>query len=145
MKAILILKRDTYTSKSTIGKLYINDLFICDTLEDTCRDINKDGDLNDRGEAKVYGETAIPSGIYKVIMNISPKFKKLLPRLIEVVGYDGVLIHSGNIPADTYGCILVGTRGLDSLKGGTSSIAFTKLMKELKKYDEYQIVIIDKK
>ncbi len=145
MKANLKLIRDTYTSKSTIGKLYINDVFLCDTLEDMCRDINKDGDLNDQGEAKIYGETAIPSGDYKMIINISPRFKKLLPRLIGVEGYDGVLIHTGNSPLDSSGCILVGTRGLDSIKGGTSSIAMNKLMIELKKYDEYQIQIIDKK
>lgn len=63
MKAILTLKRDTYTSKTTIGKLYLNDVFICDTLEDVCRDINKDGDLDDKGETKVYGETAIPTEV----------------------------------------------------------------------------------
>lgn len=145
MKALLKVTRDSYTSKSTIGKLYVNDKFICDTLEDTCRDINRDGDLFDKGEVKVYGETAIPSGIYKLIINISPRFKKLLPRLLGVEGYSGVLIHSGNIPADTHGCILVGTRGLDCLKGGTSVKALTALMNELKKYDEYEIQIIDKK
>lgn len=144
MKAVLKLKRDTYTTHSTIGKLYVNEVFICDTLEDVCRDTNRDGDLNDAGETKVYGETAIPHGIYKFIINISPRFKKLLPRLLNVAGYDGVLIHSGNIPADTHGCILVGTRGTDCLKGGTSIKALTKLMTELKKYDEYQIQIIDK-
>jgi hypothetical protein len=144
MKATLKVIRDTYTSKSTIGKLYVNDVFICDTLEDTCRDTNRDGDLNDTGEQKIYGETAIPSGTYKMIINISPKFKKLLPRLIGVAGYEGVLIHTGNIPADTHGCILIGTRGLDCIKGGTSTKAMTALMKELGKYDLYEIQIIDK-
>lgn len=145
MKAVLTLKRDTYTSKTTIGKLYLNDIFICDTLEDVCRDINRDGDLNDVGETKVYGETAIPSGTYKFIINMSPRFKKLLPRLQNVPGYDGVLIHSGNFAKDTHGCILVGTRGVDCLLGGTSMKALAKLMTELGKYTEYQIIIIDKK
>ena len=145
MKALLKLVRDTYTNKSTIGKLYVNDKFICDTLEDKCRDLNRDGDLKDLGEAKVYGETAIPSGIYKMIINISPKFKKLLPRLIGIDGYEGVLIHSGNVPKDTLGCILVGSRGLDCLKGGTSVKALTALMVELKKYDLYEIQIVDQK
>ena len=145
MKAILTLKRDTYTSKTTIGKLYVNDLFICDTLEDVCRDINKDGDLKDSGESKIYGETAIPSGIYKVIINMSPRFKKFFPRVEGVEGYSGVLIHSGNWAKDTYGCILTGTRGVDCLLGGTSMKALAKLMQELTKYTEYQIVIIDKK
>mgnify|MGYP003435238428 FL=1 len=73
MKANLKLLRDTYTNKTTIGKLYLNDVFICDTLEDVCRDLNKDGDLDDKGETKVYGETAIPSGTYKMIINMSPR------------------------------------------------------------------------
>lgn len=145
MKAVLTLKRDTYTTKTTIGKLYVNDLFICDTLEDVCRDLNKDGDLSDSGESKIYGETAIPSGIYKMIINMSPRFKKLLPRLQGVIGYDGVLIHSGNSAKDSSGCILVGTRGVDCLLGGTSMKALAKLMQELTKYTEYQIIIIDKK
>jgi hypothetical protein len=145
MKAILKNIRDTYSKKSTISKLYVNDTFICDVLEDICRDTNRDGDLNDLGETKVYGETAIPAGTYKMIINISPRFKKLLPRLIGVAGYDGVLIHTGNLPEHTHGCLLVGTRGIDCIKGGTSTPAMTKLMKELAKYDEYEIQIIDKK
>lgn len=143
MKALIKVKRDIYTKKSTIGKLYVNDKFICDTLEDVCRDLNKDGDLNDVGETKIYGETAIPAGTYKMIINISPRFKKLLPRLLNVAGFDGVLIHSGNIPAETHGCLLVGTRGLDCIKGGTSVKALTLLMSELKKFDEYEIQIVD--
>lgn len=145
MKAILKLIRDTYTSKTTIGKLYLNDIFICDTLEDTCRDNNRDGDLNDAGEIKVFGETAIPSGTYPVIINMSPRFKKMLPRLSGIEGYDGVLIHMGNWAKDTHGCILVGTRGIDELKGGTSMIALAKLMTEMTKYKEFEIQVIDKK
>lgn len=145
MKAILTLKRDTYTNKATIGKLYINDVFLCDTLEDVCRDINRDGDLDDAGETKVYGETAIPSGIYKITLEMSPRFKKLLPLLHDIKNYSGVLIHMGNWAKDTRGCILVGTRGVDCLLGGTSLKALAKLMTELSKYTEYQIIIIDKK
>lgn len=144
-EAKLKLVRDTYTSKSTIGKLYVNDKFICDTLEDVCRDLNRDGDLDDAGEKKIYGETAIPAGTYKMIINISPRFKKLLPRLIGIKDYDGVLVHSGNAPIDTHGCILTGDRGIDVLKGGTSVKALNRLMAELKLYDVYEISIIDKK
>ena len=145
MKAVLTLKRDTYTSKTTIGKLYLNDVFICDTLEDVCRDMNKDGDLDDSGESKIYGETAIPSGIYKITLAMSPRFKKLLPLLHDIKNYSSVLIHHGNWAKDTHGCILVGTRGKDALLGGTSLKALVKLMQELTKYTEYQIIIIDKK
>lgn len=144
MKATIRVIRDTYTNKSTIGKLYVNDKLICDTLEDTVRDLNRDGDLLDVGEKKVYGETAIPSGTYKMIINMSPRFKKLLPRLLNVPGYDGVLIHTGNLPADTHGCILVGTRGDNCIKGGTSTLSMNKLMTELKGFTEYEIIITDK-
>lgn len=144
-EALITVQRDTYTSASTIGKLYVNNKFICDTLEDVCRDLNFDGDLDDAGEAKIFGETAIPAGKYKMIINISPRFKKLLPRLIGIKDFDGVLIHSGNVPANTHGCILVGTRGKDCLLGGTSVNALNKLMAELKLYDVYEIQILDKK
>lgn len=59
MKAILTLKRDTYTSKTTIGKLYLNDVFICDTLEDVCRDINRDGDLDAAGLTDATQKNAV--------------------------------------------------------------------------------------
>lgn len=143
-KVILTVKRDTYTSKSTIGKLYLNDVFFCETLEDVSRDINKDGDLDDSGETKVYGQTAIPAGTYKMIINMSNRFKEELPLLINVKGFDGIRIHPGNSDKDTHGCILVGlTRTRDFI--GQSKIAFKKLMGELVKYRQYEVTIIDKK
>jgi hypothetical protein len=84
----------------TIGSMFINHTYFCDTLEDRVRDIERDG--------KVYGWTAIPEGVYKVILNISPKFKRKLPRLLNVPYFEGILIHRGNTAADTYGCILIG-------------------------------------
>ena len=87
----------------TIGKLYINDVYFCDTLEDTVRDISK-GNCT----AKIYGRTAIPSGTYDVVYGYSPKYKKLMPRLIDVPCFTGILIHPGNTHSDTDGCILVG-------------------------------------
>lgn len=143
-KCNLTVKRDTYTTKSTIGKLYINDVFFCETLEDVIRDTNKDGDLDDIGESKVYGKTAIPSGNYKMIINLSNRFKIEMPLLLNVKGFEGIRIHSGNTEEHTHGCILVGlTRTKDGI--GQSKIAFTKLMNELSKYREYSITIIDKK
>ena len=75
----------------TIGKLYIDGKYFCDTLE-----------------KKIPGRTAIPAGRYEVIVNISPKFCRKLPRLLNVPGFEGILIHRGNTPEDTAGCILVG-------------------------------------
>lgn len=87
--------------------MYINGVFFCDTLEDKVRDLNKNG-VFDNGEKKVAAETAIPYGTYKVIVDVSPKFKRELPRLSGVAEFEGVLIHRGNTAKDTAGCILVG-------------------------------------
>lgn len=91
-----IARRDTYT----VGKLYVDGQYWCDTLEDRVRDLGK--------EPKVPGRTAIPEGTYDVVVNISPKFKRLLPRLLRVPHFEGILIHRGNTDKDTAGCILVG-------------------------------------
>lgn len=104
----LTLKRIALNEKYTIGKLYLDGEYFCDTLEDKVRDYNKDGDLLDKGETKVFGETAIPYGKYKVILGYSPKFKKILPRVQNVPHFEGILIHSGNTAIDSHGCILLG-------------------------------------
>lgn len=114
----ITIKRIFKGDKYTIGKLYVNGIYKCDTLEDTDRGLTEDSPLSEIQSKKVYGETAIPTGTYKIDMNtVSPKFKDRswakfcggkLPRLIDVPGYSGVLIHVGNKPADTLGCILVG-------------------------------------
>jgi hypothetical protein len=88
--------------------MYIDGVRLCDTLEDRNRDLNRDGDLNDAGEGKVYGKTAIPFGTYNVVVSMSPKFGRELPRLENVPHFDGILIHRGNTDDDTLGCILVG-------------------------------------
>ena len=84
----------------TIGTLEVDGKYFCDTLEDRVRDLSR--------EKKVPGETAIPAGRYDVVVNISPRFKRKLPRLLNVPGFEGILIHRGNTPEDTAGCILVG-------------------------------------
>ena len=101
-----------------IGNLYIDNVFFCNTLEDKDRGLYETQSLLEIQSKKVYGQTAIPYGTYKIDMNtVSPKFKGRswakfcggkLPRLIDVKGYEGVLIHVGNKAEDTLGCILVG-------------------------------------
>lgn len=91
----------------TIGKMYIDGEYFCDTLEDRVRDINKNGKF-DNGEVKVAGETAIPYGRYQVVVTMSPKFKRELPRLLNVPNFDGILIHRGNTDKDSAGCLLLG-------------------------------------
>lgn len=144
MKATLKLKRDTFSKISTQGKLYLNDEYICETLEDKCRDYNHDGDLDDAGETKVYGETAIPKGTYVFTIVPSPHFKFNTPRLQGIKNYYSVLIHPGNWITDTLGCILVGMqRGIDCIKVGTSKKAFDLLMNKLKAFSEFEIIIED--
>ena len=89
--------RDTYT----IGKMYINGEYFCDTLEDKVRVMNS---IND----KIKGETASPAGTYKITLEMSPRFKRKLPLLHDVPYFSGILIHRGNTAKDTHGCILVG-------------------------------------
>jgi hypothetical protein len=127
--------RETFTDKSTIGKMYIGGRFFCYTLEDVDRDKNKDGDLNDAGEQKVYGKTAIPKGVYPVTLTMSNRFKIVMPLLNNVPGFEGIRIHNGNTSEDTHGCVLVGeSKGKDFIGG--SKMAFAKLMDILSKTKE---------
>ena len=103
----LTLTRTELTPTYTIGKLYINGVAICDTLEDPVRDLNKNG-VFDNGEKKEYGNTAIPYGTYTVKLMHSPKYGAIMPRLLNVNSFEGILIHPGNTTKDTLGCILLG-------------------------------------
>ena len=94
----ITVKRIFKGPKYTIGKLSIDGHYFCDTLEDTVRPAG----------VKIPGRTAIPAGKYKIKLTESLRFKKLMPRLENVPGFTGVLIHSGNTAEDTEGCILVG-------------------------------------
>lgn len=85
----------------TIGELYIDGAFICHTLEDKVRLLNS-------YEDKVYGETAIPIGRYKVVLSYSNRFKRILPEVLNVEFFNGIRIHEGNHKDNTEGCILVG-------------------------------------
>lgn len=104
----LRIKRIAKQPNYTIGKLYIDDKYYCDTLEDTDRGLKQSDSLEQIKAKKVYGKTAIPTGEYYVNLTYSPKFKRILPVIYDVKGYEGIRIHSGNTPADTLGCVLVG-------------------------------------
>lgn len=103
----LTLKRIALRPTYTIGKLYIDDVYFCDTIEDTVRDINKNGKF-DNGEKKVRSKTAIPYGTYEIKWTYSPRFKKYTPQLMNVPSFEGIRIHAGNTSADTEGCLILG-------------------------------------
>ena len=113
----LILIRDQSDAVCTFGRLYINGLFECHTLEDV------DRGLEDGGE-KVAGETAIPRGTYKVIIDWSKRFNKEMLHVLDVPQFSGIRIHSGNTSADTEGCILLGNgRARDYLLDSRSAVS----------------------
>ena len=103
----LTLKRIALRQTYTIGKLYIDGVYFCDTIEDKVVDVDKSGKF-EGNEKKVYGESAIPYGIYKVIVTLSPRFKRFLPEIINVPNFDFIRIHAGNTAKDSHGCIIVG-------------------------------------
>jgi hypothetical protein len=124
----LLLQREPSYRGATIGKLYINGLFECYTLEDVVREV-KGKPVKDW---KIYGSTAIPSGIYDVEVNMSPRFKRRMPLLLNVEGFSGVRIHAGNDIDDTEGCILVGGAvNKTTIVGGTSRASYTSLLTKL--------------
>ena len=141
----LTLIRKYKLANYTIGKLYIDGEYFCDTVEDRDRNLCQGMGLEWIEKEKVYGETAIPYGRYKITMKVqSQKFAKSkqyekckghIPRLIDVPAYDGILIHIGNWAKDSYGCILVGE---NKVKGGVvnSTIWYWKLYDILKKADD---------
>lgn len=105
----ILLQRHALKAGYTIGRMEINGRYFCDTLEDTDRGLRESMTEDEIAALKVKGATAIPTGTYRIDMQTrSPRFGRVLPRLVSVKGFAGVLIHSGNTAADTEGCILVG-------------------------------------
>ena len=104
----LTLMRIANKSAYTIGKLYIDGCYYCDVLEDTDRGLDDDMKESEILKKKIKGQTAIPTGTYPVKITYSPKYKKLMPLIENVKGYQGIRIHSGNTHKDTEGCILTG-------------------------------------
>lgn len=138
----LLVRRRYKDSTYTIGSLYVNGVYECDTLEGPDRGLTSEMSLEEIKSKKIYGNTAIPTGKYSVSMSVvSPRFKDRswakpysgkIPRLLDVKGYEGVLIHVGNKATDTSGCILVGE---NKIKGQVlnSTACFMELMTQLLK------------
>jgi len=117
----------------TIGKLYNGKDYLCDTLEDKVRDLNKDGDLDDPGEGKIFGETAIPFGRYRVILTWSPKFKRLMPEILLVKHFTSIRIHAITTEKDTLGCIGVGENKIKGklINARAKEIVIVTILKDL--------------
>lgn len=131
-------KKATYT----IGILYVDGVRLCETLEDKDRGIFKGDDLSHIKDVKVYGETAIPCGEYRVAMDVvSPKYAAVkwykdlcggrMPRILDVPGFEGILVHPGNTALDSCGCVLVG-RNTKVGMVTESRDTFKKLYKKMK-------------
>ena len=145
----------TYNNPNyTIGHLYIDGKYFCDTVEDCDRGLDNSMTLKQIQNLKLKGITAIPSGIYKVVLNVqSPRLSKkaqykfckgYVPRLLNVKGFDGVLIHIGNKAEDSLGCILVGE---NKVKGQVinSTATFHKLYDILSKAKDDIVIEIVRK
>jgi len=125
----LKLHRKIFTDDSTIGELFIDDVFFCYTLEDKVR------------PKKIKGITAIPNGTYDVIINFSNRFQRYMPLLLNVPNYEGIRIHNGNKSTHTEGCILVGGTKADNFIGN-SRVTFVKLMTKLKAVEKKEKIKI---
>ena len=111
----------------TPGQLYINDKFECMTLEDEDRGLTQDMPLSEITAKKVFAKTAIPTGRYEVTMTFSNHFKKYMPLVMKVPGFEGIRIHSGNKPEDTEGCLLTGNEDPSDGFMGESKAATQKI------------------
>lgn len=116
----MTLERFEFGEDYTIGKLYLDGIYECYTLEDRVR------------EEKVAGKTAIPTGTYKVVVDFSNRFKREMPHILNVMNFEGVRIHSGNTDKDTEGCILLGLIWNGGNYIGNSRAAYKHFFERLK-------------
>ena len=119
---LIEVKRFEFKDTHTVGKMYVDGIYECYTLEDAIRN-----------GTKVLGKTAIPIGEYKLIIDASVRFKQDMPHILDVPDFTGVRIHSGNTSADTDGCILLGSTWAGKDFIGNSKIAYKKFFDKLKK------------
>ena len=141
----LIVKRIARKDGYTIGRMSLNGVYFCDTLEDTDRGLNSTMSVDEILSKKRKGITAIPTGKYDVILTFSPRFKRVLPLLLNVPGYQYIRVHNGNTQASTEGCLLVGE---NKVKGQVINSRATlerlmSLLLECEKRKEKMSIIIE--
>ena len=140
----LRLERKYRCSNYCVDKLYINNEYFSDALEDPDRGLTDSMSLEEIKKIKIKGNTCIPYGTYNVTITYSPRFKKNLPLLNNVKGFDGIRIHSGNTPQDTEGCLLP---GFNKVKGQvidsrvTTDKLITQIQQALNKGEKVTITI----
>lgn len=148
----LVLKRINNQDNYCEGKLYIDGTYQCDVIEDTDRGLTNEMSITEIQSKKVYGETAIPKGTYQITLDVvSPKFKDRswatfcegkLPRLLDVPGFEGVLMHVGNKAADSLGCLLVGQKTKDGWVSNSTQ-TFKNLYYKLKQATDQITITIE--
>jgi hypothetical protein len=129
-KMLIEVKRFEFKDTHTVGKMYVDGVYECYTLEDAVRN-----------GTKVIGKTAIPIGTYKLIIDASTRFKQDMPHILDVPDFTGVRIHAGNTSADTDGCILLGSTWAGKDFIGNSKIAYKKFFDKLKQNKTVSITI----
>ena len=129
-KMLIEVKRFEFKDTHTVGKMYVDGVYECYTLEDAVRN-----------GTKVIGKTAIPIGTYKLIIDASTRFKQDMPHILDVPDFTGVRIHAGNTSADTDGCILLGSSWTGKDFIGNSKIAYKKFFDKLKQNKTVSITI----
>ena len=141
MKTAKLLVERLWPKKDyIIGRLYVNGVFFCNTLENPDRGLRSYMTESQIKALKISNHTAIADGQYKVVLRQSPRFKRILPLILNVKGFSGVLFHAGNTVNDTAGCILVGK---NDKKGWLSESKITEqnLVNLLKQYDNIELTI----
>lgn len=148
----LVLKRINNQDNYCEGKLYIDGIYQCDVIEDTDRGLTNEMSVTEIQSKKVYGETAIPKGTYQITLDVvSPKFKDRswatfcegkLPRLLDVPGFEGVLIHTGNEASNSLGCLLVGQKTKDGWISNSTQ-TFKNLYYKLKQATDQITITIE--
>jgi len=142
----LQLKRIFRGASYTIGKLYVDGAYECDVIEDRVRELPPACPNTPRGVAcacrgKVYAETAIPAGTYRVTMVYSPRFKRVLPCLHDVPHFLGILIHGGSDQSSSAGCLVVG-RNTSKGKVSESRATLDALLKKMSGQKNMTIEIV---
>lgn len=138
----LRLDRIFRTNNYTIGELYVDGIYQCDTLEDPVRPLPEVCPDTPKGIAckckeKVYGDTAVPAGTYEVKLSYSNRFKRVMPEILNVPHFLGIRIHSLNTSSETEGCVGVGTwDGVTDNWISNSRAAYDKLFKLLKEAND---------